>query len=444
MDTIAAISTPLGSGAVGIVRFSGDDALKIADELFRPYRAARLTDVAPNVMCLGQLDCAGISDRCLAVYFAAPNSYTGEYVAEFHCHGGVSLITRVLGGCLERGARAADRGEFTRRAFLNGKLALSDAEGVADMINADSAAAINAGYRLVTGKTSAAIKDISDRLLDSISYMEASLDYPEEMEEESRQDAQDTLGACAEELTALLSTCERGRYIKDGIKVAIIGVTNVGKSSLFNALTQSDRAIVTDIEGTTRDSIDEVIEADGIALRLIDTAGIRKSCDKVETAGIERSKKLAAGSDLVLFVTDGSRELTEEEEALLDRLKADGKKLIIAVNKRDLPRKNSLRGIEISAKTGEGIDEIKSAAVKAVLDCKIDAGAEVITSERHKDAMQRALEHVESARRSLHDAPAECTLLDMRAAYRALGEITGDTADENIIDNIFKKFCLGK
>lgn len=178
MDTIAAISTPLGSGAVGIVRLSGDGALKIADELFRPYRAARLTDVAPNVMCLGQLDCAGISDRCLAVYFAAPNSYTGEDVAEFHCHGGVSLIKRVLGGCLERGARAADRGEFTRRAFLNGKLALSDAEGVADMINADSAAAINAGYRLVTGKTSAAIKDISDRLLDSISYMEASLDYP--------------------------------------------------------------------------------------------------------------------------------------------------------------------------------------------------------------------------------------------------------------------------
>ena len=443
MDTIAAIATPLGTGAVGIIRLSGESALEIAARVFSPYKLNSLKDAVPYMMYLGRLDCGGVKDRALAVFFRAPASYTGEDMVEFHCHGGAALLGHVLNGLLSLGARIADRGEFTRRAFLNGKMDLSDAEGVIDMINGESAAAVNAGYRLATGGTSAAVRALTAPLLDVIAHMEAALDYPEEMEEESRLAAKPVIDALIEKTRALLLTCRRGSIVKNGITAAIVGETNVGKSSLLNALAGRERAIVTEIAGTTRDSIEESVEWRGVTLRFIDTAGIRESADPVESLGIRRSRSIASSSDIVLLVSDGSRPNNAKKSELLKNV--DEKTPVIeVVNKSDLVPKKKSSGFLISAKTGENIDALKDKIVETVLGEKIDASGELITSLRHKEALERALTSLISAKENFDAVPAECTLLDLRAAYSAFGEITGDTADEKIIDTIFAKFCLGK
>ena len=443
MDTIAAIATPLGTGAVGIIRLSGENALEIAARVFSPYKLNSLKDAVPYMMYLGRLDCGGVKDRALAVFFRAPASYTGEDMVELHCHGGATLLGHVLNGLLSLGARIADRGEFTRRAFLNGKMDLSDAEGVIDMINGESAAAVNAGYRLATGGTSAAVRALTAPLLDMIAHMEAALDYPEEMEEEARLAAKPVLDKLIGKTERLLSTCRAGGVVKNGITVAIVGETNVGKSSLLNALTGRERAIVTDIAGTTRDSIEETLEWKGVALRFVDTAGIRESEDVVESLGINRSRDIAKSSDIVLFVADGSRPNNAKKSELLKGVSASTP-VIEVVNKSDIEKNAGLKGLRISAKTGENLDKLKDMIVETVLGKNIDAGGEMITSLRHKEALERALASLKSARTQFDDVPAECTLLDLRAAYSAYGEITGDTADEKIIDTIFSKFCLGK
>ncbi len=443
MDTIAAIATPLGTGAVGIIRLSGENALEIAARVFSPYKLNSLKDAVPYMMYLGRLDCGGVKDRALAVFFRAPASYTGEDMVELHCHGGAALLGHVLNGLLSLGARIADRGEFTRRAFLNGKMDLSDAEGVIDMINGESAAAVNAGYRLATGGTSAAVRALTAPLLDVIAHMEAALDYPEEMEEESRLAAKPVIDALIEKTRALLLTCRRGSIVKNGITAAIVGETNVGKSSLLNALAGRERAIVTEIAGTTRDSIEESVEWRGVTLRFIDTAGIRESADPVESLGIKRSRNIASSSDIVLLVSDGSRPNNAKKSELLKNV--DEKTPVIeVVNKSDLVPKKKSSGFLISAKTGENIDALKDKIVETVLGENIDASGELITSLRHKEALERALTSLISAKENFDAVPAECTLLDLRAAYSAFGEITGDTADEKIIDTIFAKFCLGK
>lgn len=443
MDTIAAIATPLGTGAVGIIRLSGENALEIAARVFSPYKLNSLKDAVPYMMYLGRLDCGGVKDRALAVFFRAPASYTGEDMVEFHCHGGTALLGHVLNGLLSLGARIADRGEFTRRAFLNGKMDLSDAEGVIDMINGESAAAVNAGYRLATGGTSAAVRALTAPLLDVIAHMEAALDYPEEMEEESRLAAKPVIDALIEKTRALLLTCRRGSIVKNGITAAIVGETNVGKSSLLNALAGRERAIVTEIAGTTRDSIEESVEWRGVTLRFIDTAGIRESADPVESLGIRRSRSIASSSDIVLLVSDGSRPNNAKKSELLKNV--DEKTPVIeVVNKSDIMPKKKSSGFLISAKTGENVDALKDKIVETVLGENIDASGELITSLRHKEALERALTSLISAKENFDAVPAECTLLDLRAAYSAFGEITGDTADEKIIDTIFSKFCLGK
>ena len=443
MDTIAAIATPLGTGAVGIIRMSGEKARELAAKIFEPFKLESFSDAVPYMMYLGKLECGGVRDKALAVYFAAPNSYTGEDVVELHCHGGAALLKHVLEGVCGSGARIADRGEFTRRAFLNGKMDLSDAEGVIDMINGESAAAVNAGYRLATGGTSAAVRALTAPLLDVTAHMEAALDYPEEMEEESRLAAAPVIKELIEKTRALLATCRTGSLIKNGVTVAIVGETNVGKSSLLNALTGRERAIVTDVAGTTRDSIEETLEWRGVALRFIDTAGIRQSKDLVEKLGIDRSRSIAHSSDIVLLVRDGSRPSNAENSDLLDGISANTPVLEV-VNKSDIAQKEGKNAFFISAKTGENIDALKDRIVETVLGKNIDAGGELITSARHKEALQRALTSLTSARDHFDEVPAECTLLDLRAAYNAYGEITGDTADEKIIDAIFSKFCLGK
>ena len=446
MNTIATISTPLGSGAIGIIRMSGDEALDIASKIFSTKHLKTFKDATPNMMYYGTLTTKTISDTVLAVYFKAPKSYTGEDLVEFQCHGGVRIVDEVLKACLDNGAKIADKGEFTKRAFLNGKITLSDAEGIIDMINAESIAAINAGYRLSKGGISDKLAGIQDKILYCVSQLEASLDYPEEMEDEAKIDCKAALKIEKEELKKLLNTSNVGGYIKQGIAVAIVGIANVGKSSLLNTLLGRERAIVTSVAGTTRDSIEENIEVNGVLLKLIDTAGIRETEDVVESIGVERSLDAAKSADVVIFVTEAGRELNAEEKNILEKLNKESKKIILAYNKCDKSAllDNQKEGFAISAKQNIGIDALKEAIVDMFITKNIDASSTIITNQRHAEAIKVAIDELETTIKLIDVEPIECVLVNLRNAYFALGEITGNCATEDIITNIFSKFCLGK
>ncbi len=442
MKTIATISTPIGRGAIAIVRMSGDKALEIASRIFTTKKLDNFLNAIPNYMYYGKLDCQDFSDAALAVYFKAPNSYTGEDVVEFQCHGGVRLINEVLKKCIQEGCLPAGKGEFTKRAFLNGKMALSDAEGIIDMINSESIASLNAGYRLSKGEIAQKIVEIQTNLLDCISELEASLDYPEEMEEQAKSNAHVSISSAIEELEKLYSTSKVGEYIKQGINVAIIGQANVGKSSLLNALLGRDRAIVTDIAGTTRDSLEEYVEVQGIMLKLIDTAGIRDTDDAVESIGVQKSIEIAKGSDIILFVTEAGRDLNDYEKSLIDKFDKNNP-IMLVINKSDKAR-DSRKGAHISAKNRQGLEELKNSIVDLFVDKSVDTSGNIITNQRHAQAVKVALESVKNALLSFDTMPLECSLVDLKDAYFVLGEITGSTANEDIINNIFERFCLGK
>lgn len=442
-STVAAIATPLSAGAVGIVRLSGEEALKIASACFTTTLLSSFTHAEPYRMYLGKFNAEGFSDRCLAVYFKSPHSFTGEDVVEFQCHGGVRLMEEVLKSVISHGAVIADKGEFTKRAFLNGKFSLAQAEGVAEMIMSENIAALNAGYRMLKGNLSSQVRNMLDTILDLTASLEASLDYPDELEEEVKQLSTEVLGKLYIDVKTLLKSASKGRIVKSGINIAIVGAPNIGKSSLLNALLGKDRAIVTDIAGTTRDTLEERIEVNGVFLNFIDTAGIRQTSDYVEQLGIDKAYSSAENADIVLFMLDASGEMSKEDMALEARLK--DKRVLKVYNKSDmgiLPSNND--GIAISALNGTNIDLLLDKIVSYFMSGEVDTSGEILTNLRHIDAVERALDSIKSATYNVEDAPIECTLIDLHAAYSALGEITGDTASEDVIDRIFTKFCLGK
>ena len=420
MRAIAAISTPVGAGGIGILRVSGEDALAVASAVFIcGSKGSRPISDTPLMMRFGTFDAGDFRDRGYAVFFPAAKAYTGEDTVEFYLHGGVRVMRGALDAVLRAGARLAERGEFTKRAYLSGRLSLADAEGVADMINAESAAALRAAYRLMDGSLSREINVLCDSLGEVITGLEATLDYPEETEDVVLPPLKGQIEDALARVNALLATADSGRMAKHGITAVLAGRPNAGKSSLMNALLGEDRAIVTRTPGTTRDTLEGSVECDGIRINFVDTAGIRESGDEIESEGVRRALAAAKHADVVIRVIDTTAPETEEEH---------------------IPRMYGC--FAVSAKDGRGVDELRHAIAALAAEGRA-TGGEVITSERHKDALYRAKRALESALSSL-DGTVDLTLVDLREAYDALGEITGKTATEDVVDAIFSKFCVGK
>lgn len=440
MSTIAAISTPVGAGGIGILRVSGEDALAVADAIFicGGKSSLPLKDT-PLVMRFGTFRAEDFRDRGYAVYFPAVKAYTGEDTVEFYLHGGVRIMRGALDAVLHAGAVLAKRGEFTRRAYLAGRMSLADAEGVADMINAESAAALRAAYRLMDGSLSRRIDEMSDALGDVITGLEAVLDYPEETEDEVLPPLRGQIENSLACVNRLLDTARVGNMAKYGVTAVLAGNPNAGKSSLMNALLGTERAIVTDIAGTTRDTLEGSFECDGVKINLVDTAGIRESTDEIESEGVRRALAAAKSADVVIYVVD----TTDNARGKMPDFGAV--RVFTVRNKCDLtsymcPRMYGC--FAVSAKDGTGVDGLRHAIAALYTEGKT-ADGEVITSERHKDALYRAKRALESAILSL-DGTVDCTLVDLREAYDALGEITGRTATEDVVNGIFEKFCVGK
>ena len=450
--TIAAVSTGNVVSAIGIIRLSGDDAIAIAEKVFTLNNQKALSDAPDRKLLLGDLhDKQGRTiDNCCAILSRTPHSYTGENTVEFHCHGSPAVLAAGLESLYIAGARPAGRGEFTKRAFLNGKLALPQAEAVIDLIEADSAdAAANAAGQ-VTGVLQKKLAPIYDDLTNLCSHFHAVLDYPDEdIEDFGLSSYESSLRSDAKALYALLQTYGQGRILRSGVAAAIVGKPNVGKSSLLNALAGYDRCIVTDIPGTTRDTVEETVMVGPTKLRLIDTAGIRETTDTVEAIGVQRSKAAVENADLIIYVCDGSQELTEEDEAIID-LCADRENAIALINKTDLgqnifPRDLPFMNIvEISAKDGKGLDSF-SDLVETMFEGTMPCDGSVLTNARQYDAIRRAYEAMLSALQGLKlGLTPDAVLTDVEEAMLSMGEVTGATVREDITARIFERFCVGK
>ena len=444
-ETIAAIATPAGKGGVGIVRLSGKNPLSLAAKMFTPSGKISVMDFAPYRMYPGTIDCGGFTDYGMAVYFKSPHSYTGEDVVEFQCHGGESIVRGVLKRALSLGARSAGKGEFTKRAFLNGKLSLASAEGIADMINGESEAEVKAGYMLYTEKLTAEVVALQERLKNLLAGIDVSVDYPEEdIEEQHVSELKASLQVMESELEALLSTYATGKKIKSGVTVAICGKPNTGKSSLLNRLLGYDKAIVSSVAGTTRDAVEGAIEINGTKFNLYDTAGVRESEDAIENIGITRAESIIRACDVAVFVADLSRGVDEEDGKVLDMVQ--GKPLIKVFNKVDATSDDVETDADVhtSAVTGEGINALKGLLYEKGFGGERAEDAAFLVEERHFDALNRATAHVKQAIFSCDFQPLDLIGIDVKAAWDALGEITGETATEAIITEIFEKFCVGK
>ena len=458
MSTIAAISTAPAIGGIGIVRMSGKDCFEVLEKIFKPKNPETIEKIAGYRIKYGTIvnpETNRVVDEVLVSYFKCPKSYTAENMCEINSHGGIVVLRAILELCLKNGAELAKPGEFTERAFLNGRIDLTQAEAIIDIINAKSTREAQESANQLEGYLSRKINEIREKIMDIMVNIEANIDYPEyDVEEVSNKDAENKLKEIENELIKLSKTFENGKILKEGVKIAIIGSPNAGKSSLLNSMLKEERAIVTDIAGTTRDIIEEQISIEGIPFKVIDTAGIRDAKDKIEQIGIEKSKKAANEADVILAVFDSSVPLNDEDREILNLLKH--KKSIIVLNKTDLKQivNNECKEIQdvntevinISLKNNEGLEKIYESLVKMFNLNQINLDNELtITNIRHQELINKAIESTRMALNDLNNSmPIDIISINIKEILEHLGEITGDNVSEDIIKSIFAKFCLGK
>ena len=449
MDTIAAIATPHGKGGISVIRISGKDAIDITSKIFKSKTP--ITEAKSHTIHFGKVvDFAGnVLDECLVSVFREPHSFTGENVCEISCHGGVLNTNKILEELIKNGARLALPGEFTKRAFVNGKIDLAQAEAIGDIIDSQSDALLNKAVNQLGGILSEKINQVRSRIINLLAQIQVEADYPDEdIELWEREDFVNEAKSIYEEVAKLLESTKSGRLVREGVRCAIVGRPNVGKSSLLNALLKEDRAIVTNIPGTTRDVVEDFIQLEGIIIRLADTAGIRDASDEVERLGVKKSEEYIKNSDMCLFVTDISSPLCDEEKEILKRI--EDKKYIVVLNKADLENVQkeedyNAPAVRVSAKEGIGIPELEREMVKLLSLDEISKDREIITNIRHKEAVIRAKEALSRAFGTISAGmPADLLFIDLTEAAEALGEITGLTVNEEVINDIFSRFCLGK
>lgn len=456
-DTIAAIITAPGNAGVGIIRLSGDDAIEIGNKVYQGRK--NLLSVPSHTINYGKiLDNFNnkIIDEALFLKMLGPASFTGEDVLEIQCHGGIIPVKKVLELVLRNGARMAEPGEFSKRAFLNGKLDLSQAESIMDIVMAKTEKSLDAAVNQLEGNLSKMINEVRDELLKLIAFIEADIDFPEEdIERLSEEEQKKYINNIQNKINNLLETAQKGKIIREGLNVVIIGKPNVGKSSLLNALLNENRAIVTDIPGTTRDIIEEYINLKGIPLKIIDTAGIRETDNLVEKIGVDKAKELVIKADLILYVLDFQQEITEEDKNILNLI--EDKPALILINKMDLGIEEKylqkigdlvphIPIINISAKEKVGINILEDKIIEMFFAGNINIKDQIlITNTRHVNALEKAKDHLDGALNSLDNKlPGDFIAIDIRSAWENLGYVTGDTLDEDILDQIFSQFCLGK
>ena len=455
-DTIAAIATAPGEGGIGIIRISGPKSLEVAEEIFFSMSGKKISEYPARTLIFGNIkDGDKKIDEVLVAYMKGPNSYTAEDVIEINCHGGFISVKRILELVLSKDVRLAEAGEFTKRAFLNGRIDLSQAEAVIDVINAKTDKAHEVAENQLDGSLSNRIREFREKVTELLAQVEVAIDYPEEdiefiayttLEEKTRELNKD--------IKKLYETSESGKIFREGLKTVIVGKPNVGKSSLLNSIIGENRAIVTDIPGTTRDVIEEFVNIKGIPLKIVDTAGIRETDDVVEKIGVEKSMASFDTADLIIMVVDSSSELSEEDREILE--KVQGKETILLLNKTDLPQVideeevkkyvNEENIIKISALHNEGIEDVHDRIEAMVYKGDIKSSSNVIiTNSRHKDALYRAMKSAEDAMRAIEDRmPLDFVEVDLKNIWDYLGYINGDTVSEDLLDNIFHNFCIGK
>ena len=455
-DTIAAISSAAGNSGIGIIRVSGDEAIEVVDKIFRPAnKNKKLANVESHTVHYGHImDGDKTLDQVLVIVMKNPHSYTGEDTVEIDCHGGMLILKKVLDLVLKNGARTAEPGEFTKRAFLNGRIDLSQAEAVMDLINSKNDFALNSSIEQLKGGVSDAIKDIRKDIIYHISFIESALDDPEHISLDGYgEEITEMLNENINKISKLVNSFDNGRIMKEGIKTVILGKPNAGKSSLLNLMLGEDRAIVTDIEGTTRDTLEENINFNGLSLKIIDTAGIRDTEDLVERIGVNKAKEIAKEGDLIIYVVDGSREIDDNDREIIKLI--NDKQAIILVNKSDMDtvinidelKKDSNRDVILfSAKNGEGMDQLEEEIRNMFYSGKVTYNDQVyITNARHKEALENALESLKQVKNSVDAGmPEDFYSIDLMDAYTDLGLIIGESVEDDLVNEIFSKFCMGK
>lgn len=453
-DTIAAISTPRGEGGIGIVRISGNNALDILEKIFKPKSGKAIKGLRNYSINYGHIfDGKTLVDEVLVSIMKAPNTYTREDIVEINCHGGFVITEKVLEVVLKNGARIAEIGEFTRRAFLNGRIDLTQAEAVIDLIHGKTEKSVSLSLNQLRGDLKEQIEHLKKLVLDVAAHINVVLDYPEEgIDDPLPEHLVENLQEVLDTTDRLIRSYDKGKMIKEGIKTAIVGKPNVGKSSILNSVLKEERAIVTHVAGTTRDVIEEVVNLKGIPLVLVDTAGIRKTDDLVENIGVEKSKKLIESADLILFVVDGSRPLDEEDMKIHEAIKAE--KVIGILNKIDIkedielsPLTKISKWLEISAIKNQGIDEMEEEIYRHIIDENIEDSSQkiTITNVRHKSALEKTKQSIENIFETIESGlPMDLMAVDIKGALDSLSEVTGEISSEDLLDHIFSNFCVGK